>query len=120
MPRSSKPPPPRPRRRSAAEWATLLDELTSSPLDIDAFADIHGVTASRLRWWRWHFRRTTGPSRPRDPVHDLRLVPLRLDDTNTTATASWEIVTPRGSLRVLQPLDHELLLRAVALLVAQP
>jgi hypothetical protein len=29
-------------------------------------------------------------------------------------------VTPRGSLRVLQPLDHELLLRAVALLVAQP
>ena len=119
MPRSSKPPPPRSRRRSSAEWASLLDELTSSRLDIDAFADRHGVTASRLRWWRWHLRRTAEAPRHQDQLHDLRLIPLRVDEGDTASTARWEIVTPRGSLRVLEPLDHELLLRAVALLVAR-
>lgn len=114
MPHRRKSPPPPPRRRSAADWTALLDALATSGLDIHAFAARHGVTAARLRWWRWHLRRTAHAP---DVAHDLRLLPLRL--AHDAAPASWELVTPHGQLRVLGPVDPELLLRVIAQMVAR-
>ena len=121
MPRTRKATPARPRRRSASEWAAPLDELSTSGLDLNTFADRRGVTAHRLRWWRWRLRTTVSAPPARDVPPDLRLVPLHLrDEATTPSTAAWELVTPHAQLRVFAPLDQDLLLRVVAQVVARP
>jgi len=44
------------RRRSAAEWRTLVDDWKSSALDAEAFSADRGVNAATLKWWRWRLR----------------------------------------------------------------
>ena len=40
-------------RRSAAEWAELLEEWSRSGRSIAEFAEARGLKARTLGWWRW-------------------------------------------------------------------
>lgn len=49
-------PKPSPRRRSRAEWRTLIDELERTGEHHVAFAKRHGVNAGTLRKWLYRLR----------------------------------------------------------------
>jgi hypothetical protein len=61
---------PRPqRRRSAAEWAALIERWQLSGQDVTAFARRHRLSERSLVWWRWRLR-------SRAPAPKLDFVPL--------------------------------------------
>jgi len=39
-------------RRGRQEWQSLVDALETSPLDLPAFCQQHGIKPERLRYWR--------------------------------------------------------------------
>jgi hypothetical protein len=96
-----------PARRSAQDWASLVEEWRGSGLGLGEFATLRGVKARTLSWWRWRLA-TRGSS----PLAPLRLVPLQVEPAADAAREelSWEIVTAGGDvLRVRGAIDgHDL------------
>jgi hypothetical protein len=90
------------RRRSAKEWARLLDELERSGQTTAAFARARGIRVDTLKWWRWRLQREAkrGAAKPQiarvkllavEPARDVVAAP----DSDERAPA-WELVAPTG------------------------
>lgn len=73
-------PKPTPRRRSRAEWRTLVDELERTGEHHVAFAKRHGVNAGSLRKWLYRLRR--------ERVADLPAPFVELSSAASTASAT--------------------------------
>jgi transposase len=89
-----------PARRTAREWARLVEAWKKSGKTAGEFAASRGLQARTLTWWRWRLAAET-----RSVVAaPLRLVPVRVEPSAATtppsseATPVWEIITARGHL----------------------
>lgn len=81
-----------PRRRSAREWARLVEDWKKSGLRVSDFAKKRGLEPRRLAWWKWRLA-----SGPRGAEDGLRLVPVEVGPASAPMLATeWEIVTARG------------------------
>lgn len=109
-------------RRSAAEWARLVDEWTKSGLSPAEFGAKHGIAGARLTWWRWHLAKTRTRSRRRAPRAAVKLVKLDVVPDSRMAS-QWEVRTAAGdALHVSESLtsdELEMILRAFGLLGRQ-
>ena len=75
--------------------------LYESGLSPEDFAASCGVSASRLRWWKWHL----GAVRKSPPAlaDKLRLVPVVVEPSTAPtapppAVPAWELCTSRGDV----------------------
>jgi hypothetical protein len=79
------------RRRSAAEWAELIESWERSGLGAAAFARSRGIAATTLSWWKWQLSK-----RKRDRATP-RLVAVEVSPEIGTATDPvWELRTAKG------------------------
>ena len=108
-------------RRSAAEWAQLVDEWMRSGLSPAEFGAKHGIAGARLTWWKWHLGKTRTRSR-RGARAAVKLVKLDVVPDSRMASL-WELRTAAGdALHVsesLTPDELEMILRAFGLLGRQ-
>ncbi len=95
------------RRRSAAEWGVLIDELEKSGKELAAFARARGIRPDTLKWWCWRLRskaKTTPPKSKRTPRVKLLAVRPHAEPAppvRDEAVPVWELVAPTGhALRV--------------------
>ena len=80
------------RRRSAREWARLVEDWKKSGQSVGDFARKRGLEPRRLAWWKWRLA-----SGPRDVEDALRLVPVKVEPASAPMLATeWELVTARG------------------------
>jgi hypothetical protein len=79
-------------RRSAQEWARLVEEWRRSGLSAGEFGAVHGVRPGALSWWKWRLTRQSSSS----PLA-LRLVPLQVEPVpRVREGACWELVSAGG------------------------
>jgi len=70
-------------RRSAEQWARLIEDQARSRLSIVAFCREHGIGASNFHYWR---RRLAGPTEPTESEsRGQAFVRLRVSDTDEPA-----------------------------------
>jgi hypothetical protein len=100
----------------------VVAEWERSGLDRKAFAASRRIDARRLSWWRWRLR--GGPLEAVSTA-DLRLVKVDVepearseaDKGHGAERVSWELVTPRGVLRVHEGIGEVALAAVLAALV---
>lgn len=91
-----------PRRRSAAEWASLVGAWTKSGLSAGEFGANRGIEGARLKWWKWHLERAAPKKRHRRGPVRLVKVDVVADDRSS---GGWELRTAAGdTLRVTESL----------------
>jgi hypothetical protein len=103
-------------RRSATEWTQIVAAFHESGLSLQDFAASRGLTASRLRWWRWHLGAARSPPPP--PPDELRLVPVVVEPSMPPPSApAWEVCTSRGDVlrvyRAVAPAEIQAALSAL-------
>lgn len=54
-------------KRSAAEWAKLVEAWRRSGVDGPRFATRVGVSIEQLRWWKWHLGKRDRETRSSPP-----------------------------------------------------
>jgi hypothetical protein len=87
-------------RRSAAEWAEIVESWERSGIGAKAFAARVGLRPGTLTWWRWRLRT------PRVRAEQLRLVrvdvprPTERPSGDSSEPVGWQLVTKAGALRV--------------------
>jgi len=85
------------RRRSAAEWAQLVNTWQASGRELRDFATSRGVVPERLSWWKW--RLGTQAARAASPPEKLRLVPVQVEHAPAAdALPAWEVATADGQV----------------------
>lgn len=95
------------RRRTAAEWAELVESWKCSGQDAATFAATRGVTPKLLAWWRWQLARAPSAVAKQSAAADgspaenvgVRLVPVEVTPEviqEAAVTPSWELSTPTG------------------------
>lgn len=96
------------RRRTAQDWARLVEAWERSGQSARVFGEAHGVAPERLPWWRWHLgRKRTGPR--------LELVEVEVERDGVGA--GWELRSASGDvLRVEAPMTAECLREVLAAL----
>jgi len=106
-------------RRRASEWRRLVSEWERSGLEAQEFARRHGLTAKRLRWWRWRIRATadgaTSVARPERVVGDgqadevpvalVRVIPVAGEERGTEGETPIELVVGDVLVRVRSGFD---------------
>jgi hypothetical protein len=84
-----------PRRRSAREWARLVEDWKKSGQTVQDFAKRRGLPPRRLSWWKWRLA-----ARSRGGEDGLRLVPVVVEPLaplpGSMSAAEWEVVTAGG------------------------
>jgi hypothetical protein len=81
-------------RRSAREWARLVEEWKKSGQTVNDFAKRRGLPPRRLSWWKWRLA-----ARSRGGEDGLRLVPVVVEPPTSlpgVMPTEWEIVTAGG------------------------
>jgi hypothetical protein len=105
----------KPGRRSAGEWASLVEAWTDSGLSAAEFGAKHGIEAARLKWWRWRLAASAQKRKLREPVKLVRLDVV----ADTPAASQWELHNAAGdTLRVSESITLEelaVILRAFGL-----
>lgn len=101
------------RRRSAAEWAELIESWEKSGLGAAAFARSRGIAASTLSWWKWQLsKRKRSRTAPR--LVELEVVP----EISGATDPVWELRTAKGHvLSVHGRLPPEELREVIAVLL---
>ena len=72
-------------RRSKSFWEARIAELARGR-SVESVARQHGVTAGRVRWWRWRLR--TQPTAAIAPARMVEILPMSIP----TAVASLRIL----------------------------
>jgi hypothetical protein len=88
------------RRRSAAEWAELIESWEKSGLGLAAFARSRGIASSTLSWWKWQLSKRKR-LRPQPRLVALEVVPEAGGPTDQVweiRTAGGHVLTMRGRL----------------------
>jgi hypothetical protein len=84
------------RRRSRAQWASIVAEFRDSGESIAAFAAKRRLRVSSLKWWCWRVR-DTNTTRP-EGGDEVRLVPV--DVVGLAARARQPVVVAIGDVEV--------------------
>lgn len=98
------------------KWAERIARWERSGLSRDEFAAKEGVSAPRLAWWRWHFKKVTAvreleEAAPRETVSFVHL------EAASPSASVLEVVLATGRvIRVPPAFDEEALARIVAVL----
>ena len=85
-----------PRRRSAREWARLVEDWKKSGQTVQDFAKRRGLPPRRLSWWKWRLA-----ARSRGGEDGLRLVPVVAEPASVPGSmpaTEWEVVTAGGHM----------------------
>lgn len=114
------------RRRSAEQWARLVQEWGRSGQTAARFAAARGLRWQTLVWWRWRLKQEAGPVKQAkkaaktSPLTSVHLVPVQLEAARgDDQDLAWELVAPSGHvLRVYERGGVGVLREALAL-VAQ-
>lgn len=100
------------RRRTAGEWARIVDAWRDSGLSAREFAARRKLSPTTLTWWKWHLGSSTRP----------KLVPLEILPAENPASevrAEWELSSSNGHvLRIFGAINEEdldAILRAMSL-----
>jgi hypothetical protein len=90
-----------PKRRPAAEWASLVEAWTKSGLSAAEFGAKRGIEGARLKWWKWRPERSAPRKRHRQPVKLVKFDVVADDPPG----GGWELRTASGdTLRVMESL----------------
>ena len=89
------------RRRSAAQWQTLVGEYAASGLSQQAFCERRGVALSTFCQWRRRLAAQTAESAPAPrEAPALRLVPVRVLEEPSAGAASGIAVIAECGVRI--------------------
>ena len=95
-----------PRRRSAAEWRTLVRAYAKRTGTAPEFCREHGVAVSTLDWWRRRLEKTSGSTVVRSKVRSVAasqpLSFIELPATSSAARTRWDIELELGEGMVLR------------------
>lgn len=113
------------RRRTAAEWRELIDELEDGAEALAAFCRRKRLKPSTLQWWRWRLRTagrpTGGGTAPggREPLRVWEAAAPRATDGSRQRSECFELRWSDGlCLRVPSDFDAEALRRLLDVLEA--
>jgi len=81
-------------RRSAAEWAALVQAWTRSGLSARDFAVERGLSPTTLSWWKWRL------AKGRAETEAVELIPVEVIGEDVDSGEGWELRTATGHLRV--------------------
>lgn len=103
-------------RRSAEQWASLVERWKESGLGASAFARREGVDAGQLSWWKWRLK-----SRPASASSaPAALLPVRVVAPGSVVRMAMaiappvEIALPSGAVvRIASDVDDETLTRVL-------
>jgi hypothetical protein len=104
------------KRRTASDWADLVAGWKRSGGGAVDFAASAGVSAVRLRWWKWHLARSAQPS----PKSAMVRVEVREQRPIVTTAAPIEITRGGWTVRVGHGVDGETLGQVLDVLAARP
>jgi hypothetical protein len=107
-------------RRSAADWAALVQGWKASDVPLKTFALHHGLKPSALSWWKWKLGTVS-----RSPMPDApQLLPVEwIDDRDTARDGvgeAWELRSGTGwVLKVEGPLSERAMQRLLSFLATE-
>ena len=105
------------KRRTASDWAGLVDGWKRSGRGAVEFATSAGVSPGQLRWWKWHLAKQTARSAPKSAMVRVEVRGPR----GTAATATPIEITRDGwTLRVGHGVDGDTLGQVLDAIAARP
>ena len=109
------------KRRTTADWATLVEGWARSGLGGVEFAAGAAVSVGQLRWWKWHLgKRAAKVSRPRASKQAAMVrVEVRAPRAEETSVASIEVVRDGWVVRVRRGVDGETLAQVLDVIAAR-
>ena len=107
------------KRRTAADWAALVDGWKRSGRGGVEFAARAGVSAGQLRWWKWHLAKGSAPT-PAAPTSSMVRVEIRGPRANAATALPIEIMRGGWTVRVGHAVDGEALGLVLDAIAARP
>lgn len=105
------------KRRTASDWARLVEGWKRSGRGGVEFAASAGVSARQLRWWRWNLAKDTARTAPKSAM-----VRVEVRGSRPTVATSAPIEITRGgwTVRVGHAVDGESLAQVLDAIAARP
>jgi hypothetical protein len=105
------------KRRTASDWAGLVDGWKRSGRGAVEFATKAGVSPGQLQWWKWHLAKGATQTTPKPAM-----VRVEVRETCPTVTSSAPIEITRGgwTVRVGHSVDGETLGQVLDAIAARP
>lgn len=104
-------------RRTASDWAALVDGWTRSGRGGVEFAARAGVSARQLRWWKWRLAKSATPV---TPTSAMVRIEVRGAPAAVAATAAIEILRDGWTVRVSGAIDSDSLVQVLDAIAARP
>jgi hypothetical protein len=104
------------KRRTASDWAGLVEGWKRSGRGGVEFAASAGVSARQLRWWKWHLAKDAGTA----PKSTMVRVEVRGSRPTVTDAAPIEIARDGWTVRVGHGVDGETLGQVLDAIAARP
>ena len=105
------------KRRTASDWAGLVERWKRSGRGAVEFAASAGVSAGQLRWWKWHLAKDV--QRPA-PKSAMVRVEVRGPRATVMTPAPIEITRGGWTVRVGHSVDGETLGQVLDAIAARP
>jgi hypothetical protein len=105
------------KRRTASDWAGLVEGWKRSGRGAVEFAASAGVSAGQLRWWKWHLAKDVTRTASKSAM-----VRVEVRGPRPTGATSAPIEITRGgwSVRVGHAVDSETLGQVLDAIAARP
>lgn len=104
-------------RRTASDWAALVDGWKRSGRGGVEFAARVGVSARQLRWWKWRLAKSATPV---TPTSAMVRVEVRGAAAAVADTAAIEILRDGWTVRVSGAIDRDSLAQVLDVIAARP
>ena len=107
------------KKRTAADWAELVERWRRSGLAGPKFARSAGVTIEQLRWWKWRLQKNASMSGVA-PVPAMVRVEVRSPDRTPESASTIEVTRSGWTIRIGRGFDAETLDQVLDAIAARP
>jgi hypothetical protein len=105
------------KRRTASDWAGLVEAWKRSGRGGVEFAASAGVSPGQLRWWKWHLAKDAARTAPKS---SMVRVEVRGPRATVTTAAPIEITRDGWTVRVGHGVDGETLGQVLDAIATRP